>query len=216
MNVVTRPQLLDLFCGGGGAGKGYHRAGFDVTGIDIAPQPHYPFRFIQADALTFPLSGFDAIHASASCQRWARVTAWRGSRESHPDVLTPMLARLAATTVPWIVENVPESGIRADYLLCGTQFGLSVRRHRVFQCGNWSGYGLLPPHQCYRNPRLLAFEHKNERAFADAMGCTWMTNKEARQAIPPAYAECIGLDLIDYLTGAGTCPLNAGSEGNAA
>jgi DNA (cytosine-5)-methyltransferase 1 len=213
---MTRPRLLDLFCGGGGAGEGYRRAGFDVTGVDIAEQPHYPFRFIRADALTFPLDEFDAIHASASCQRWARVTAWRGNPQNHPDVLTPMLARLAATTVPWIVENVPESGIRPDYLLCGTQFGLPIRRHRAFQCDNWSGYELLPPHDCYRNPRLLAFEHKNERAFADAMGCTWMNNKEARQAIPPAYTEFIGRDLINYISAGGTRPLADSTEGNAA
>jgi hypothetical protein len=213
---VTRPRLLDLFCGAGGAGEGYHRAGFDVTGVDIAPQSHYPFHFIQADALTFPLDEFDAVHASASCQRWAKVTAWRGSRESHPDVLTPIIARLSAATIPWIVENVPESGIRPDYLLCGTQFGLPIRRHRVFQCGNWSGFELLPPHQCYRNPRLLAFEYKNERAFAHAMGCTWMTNKEARQAIPPAYTERIGRELVNHIVAAGTRPLIGGTEGNAA
>jgi hypothetical protein len=95
-----------------------------------------------------------------------------------------------------VVENVPEAPVRPDYLLCGTQFGLRVRRHRAFQRGNWTAYDLLPPCQCYRNPRLLPFEHKDERAFADAMGCTWMSKTEARQAVPPAFTEYIGRQLV--------------------
>lgn len=177
---------------------GYHRAGFDVTGVDIEPQPHYPFEFVQADAMTYPLDGFGAIHASPTCQRYSRATAWRGDRGDHPDLLTPILARLAGITVPWVVENVPEAcpPLRPDYMLCGTQFGLPVRRHRAFQRGNWYAYELRPTCQCYRNPRLLPFMHKGERAFADAMGCTWMSKEEGRQAIPPAYTEYIGLQLV--------------------
>ncbi len=204
-----RPKLLDLYSCAGGCGYGYDRAGFDVTGVDIEPQPHYPFAFIQADALDVLddaafLAGFDAIHASPPCQFKARVTAWRGSREDHPDLLTPTLARLARLTVPWIVENVPEAcpPLRPDYLLCGTQFALNVRRHRVFMRGNWSAYELMPPCQCYRNPSLLPFEHKDERAFADAMGCTWMNKTEARQAIPPAYTEFIGAQLLGHIAAA--------------
>lgn len=183
---------------------GYHRAGFDVTGLDIEPQPNYPFRFIQGDALKALadhqfLAQFDAIHASPTCQTFARVTAWRGSRDDHPDLLTPTLALLAGVATPWVVENVPEAGLRADYRLCGTQFGLNVRRHRHFQCGNWSAYDLMPSCQCYRNPSLLPFEHKGERAYADAMGCTWMNKDEGRQAIPPAYTEHIGRALLEHL-----------------
>jgi len=201
---VTRPRLLDLFCCQGGAGKGYHDAGFEVVGVDITPQPRYPFEFHQADALTFLQDHgdeYDAIHASPTCQRKARVTAWRGNREDHPNTLTPMLSALRGMSTPWVVENVPEAGdeLRPDFLLCGTQFGLQVRRHRIFERGNWDGYELLPPCSCYRNPDLFAFEHKDERAFADAMGCTWMSSLGGRQAIPPAYTEWIGRQLLDHL-----------------
>jgi DNA (cytosine-5)-methyltransferase 1 len=189
--MTTRPVLLDLFCGAGGTAVGYHRAGFDVVGVDIAPQPRYPFTFHQADALTFPLDGYDAIHASPTCQTFARVTAWRGSRDDHPDLLAPTMARLAEVTVPWVVENVPEAPLRRDFLLCGSQFGLNVRRHRVFQTSPRL-FSLIPP--C-RHRGLLAFEHKGERAYADALGCEWMTNREARQAIPPAFTQHIGEHL---------------------
>ena len=176
--------------------------------------PNYPFEFHQATRSRClrpsPRTGTpwpgaprpDAIHASPTCQTFARVTAWRGSRENHPDLLTPTLALLARIDVPWIVENVPEAcpPLRPDYLLCGTQFGLKVRRHRAFMRGNWDAYELMPGCQCYLNPVLLAFEHKGERAFADAMGCTWMSAKEARQAVPPAMTEHIGRQLRDYLT----------------
>ena len=205
-HVVSKRRLLDLYSGAGGCGYGYASAGFEVTGVDISPQPHYPFTFMQADALevladTAFLAGFDAIHASPTCQHHARVTAWRGSRDDHPDLLTPTLALLAGTDIPWVVENVPEAcpPLRADYMLCGTQFGLNVRRHRAFMRGNWSAFELMPPCQCYRNPRLLPFEHKGERAYADAMGCTWMNKEEGRQAIPPAYTEYIGGQLLTAL-----------------
>ena len=203
--MQPRPKLLDAYSCAGGAGFGYHLAGFDVTGLDNRPQPHYPFRFIQADALEVLadrdfLAQFAAIHASPPCQHKARVTAWRGNRDAHPDLLTPTLALLAETDIPWVVENVPEAGLRADYRLCGTQFGLPIRRHRDFQRGNWSAYELMPGCQCYRNPSLLPFMHKGERAFADAMGCTWMSKEEARQAIPPAMTEHIGRALLEHLT----------------
>lgn len=210
---MSRPRLLDLFCGEGGASRGYWRAGFDVTGVDIAPQPRYPYQFHQADALDYLAEHwheYDAIAASPTCQTRSRATAWRGKRENHPDLLTPTLDALSQLLVPWVVENVPEAAwdgtMRADYLLCGTQFGLNVRRHRVFQRGNWIAFELLPPCRCYRNPNLIPFEHKDERAFADAMGCTWMTNLGGRQAIPPAYTEHIGRQLLAAIRPAAVTP----------
>jgi hypothetical protein len=192
-----KPRLLDLFCCAGGAGMGYDRAGFDVVGVDVAPQPHYPFEFHQADAMTFPLDGFDAIHASPPCQHYANVTLWRGSADNHPDLLPPMLERLAASGLPWIVENVPGAPLRPDYILCGSMFGLPIRRHRWFQT-SWGGYEFHPP--CHHRPTDLAFMHKGERAYADAMGCTWMSAVEAREAIPPAYTEYLGNRLLAHLS----------------
>jgi DNA (cytosine-5)-methyltransferase 1 len=205
---MTRPLLLDLFCGAGGAAAGYHRAGFDVIGVDNRPQPHYPFTFIQADALDVlcmiaagkPLQGRypDAIHASPVCLGFARVTDWRGDRGKYPDTLTPALELLPRTGIPWVVENVQEAPLRPDYLLCGSQFGLAVRRHRVFQT-SWGSAQLTAP--CWHHGGLLVFEHKQERAYAEALGCGWMTNREARQAIPPAYTEYLGGDLMREVAG---------------
>jgi DNA (cytosine-5)-methyltransferase 1 len=205
----VRPRLLDLFCGAGGAARGYQLAGFHVIGVDIAPQPNYAGdEFIRANALdvladTRFVSGFQAVHASPTCQTRSRATAWRGRRENHPDLLTPTLRLLSRLPAPWVVENVPEAAwdgtMRADWLLCGTQFGLPIRRHRVFQAGGWASFQLLPPCTCYRNPQLLRFVHKSERAYADAMGCTWMSKFEARQAIPPAYTRFIGEQLLAHL-----------------
>ncbi|WP_170837846.1 DNA cytosine methyltransferase [Streptomyces sp. TP-A0874] len=203
---ARRPRLLDLCCGAGGLSMGYHLAGFDVTGVDLHPQPNYPFAFHQADALTYltdlittsRIREFDLVHASWPCQHFARVTAWRGSRGAHPDLLTPGRELLKATGLPWVIENVPEAPLRPDHILCGSQFGLRVRRHRLFET-SWGGGGeLLPPcwHPKGRN-KLLAFEHKDERAYADAMGCTWMTNLEARQAVPPAYSQWIAEQFLN-------------------
>ena len=207
-----RPRLLDLFCGAGGAAMGYSRAGFEVVGVDLHPQKNYPFEFHQADAievldrLLAPAyddpddwlagAGFDAIHGSPVCLTFARVTAWRGRRENHPDTLRPTLARLPGTGLPWVVENVLEAPLRRDYVLCGSQFGLNVRRHRVFQT-SWGGVQFTAP--CNHHRGLRPFEHKDERAYADAMGCDWMTKEEARQAIPPEYTELIGQALLEHL-----------------
>jgi DNA (cytosine-5)-methyltransferase 1 len=199
----VRPRLLDLFCGAGGAATGYHRAGFDVVGVDIRPQPRYPFEVHQGDALEFLAEHgheFDAIHASPTCQTRAAVTAWRGSRQNHPDTLTPTLEALRRLCAPWVVENVPEAALdgtlRPDLFLCGTMFGLRIQRHRVFEL-SWHPLQLTQP--CGSHRLVQPFLHKDERAFADAMGCTWMSVKEARQAIPPAYTEYIGAQLIAHL-----------------
>jgi DNA (cytosine-5)-methyltransferase 1 len=196
-------KLLDLFCCQGGCSVGYQRAGFDVVGVDIIPQPRYPFEFHQTDALVYleqHWMEFDAIHASPTCQTRARVTAWRGSRDNHPDTLTPTLEVLRGLPVPYVVENVTEAvkdgTMRADFMLCGSMFGLPVRRHRAFET-NWDAEFLLP--QCAHKKTDLPFMHKNERAFADAMGCGWMSSMGGRQAIPPAYTEFIGGLLLEHL-----------------
>lgn len=192
-----KPRLLDLGCGPGGCTAGYQDAGFYVVGVDLHPQPYYcGDEFHQADMLTYPLDGFDAIHASPPCQHFARVTAWRGSRGSHPDLLTPMIKRLATQWTPWVIENVPEAIEQPSLMLCGSMFGLRVRRHRHF-LSPWLGN--TPPGVC-RHEGLLPFMHKGERAYADAMECEWMSNKASRQAIPPAYTEFIGTQLLQHIT----------------
>lgn len=191
---------LDLYCKAGGCSVGYARAGFEMTGVDIEPQPRYPYSFVQADALEFVQAhgqDYDFIHASPPCQHYANVTSWRGSRDDHPDLLPITRELLVRVGVPWVVENVPGAPMRPDYVLCGSHFGLRIRRHRWFET-SWGGFDLS--HQCDHRG-LLPFMHKGERVYADAMGCHWMTNREGREAIPPAYTEYVGLQLLLHLKG---------------
>ena len=199
-----KPRLLDLFCGAGGAAVGYHRAGFDVAGVDHRPQPHYPFEFVQEDALEFlryfnlrDLDEFDVIHASPPCQHYSGATAWRGDRNSHPDLIQPTRNLLVATGLPYVIENVPDARrhLHDPFMLCGSQFGLAVRRHRYFEAPWWP-FQMMSP--C-RHDGQLPFEHKGERAYANAMRCDWMTSVEAREAIPPAYTELVGTQLLAHL-----------------
>jgi DNA (cytosine-5)-methyltransferase 1 len=148
---VSRPRLLDLFCGAGGAAMGYHLAGFDVVGVDIKPQPHYPFEFIQGDALEFVKwihvscsptcrDGFDAIHASPPCQEFSTMRNRRrveGHQSEYGDLLSPTLRLLRGLTVPWVVENVVGARrlMANPLLLEGAMFGLGVHRPRLF-CSN--------------------------------------------------------------------------------
>lgn len=200
-----KPRLLDLFCGAGGAATGYARAGFDVVGVDIKPQPRYPFEMYHDDALAILRHGiehgtigmFDAIHASPPCQAYSRATAWRGNRSSHPDLIAPTRELLLETGLPYVIETVREGRrlLRNPLMLCGSAVGVPVQRHRYFEA-NWP-LSLLT-HPC-RHEGLLPFEHKGERAYADAMGCEWMTVLEGREAIPPAYTELIGHQLMQHL-----------------
>lgn len=194
-----RPRLLDLFCGAGGAGMGYHRAGFEVVGVDINHQPNYPFSFLHRDALTVSVSGFDVVHASPPCPHYANVTRWTGSQDAHPALIEPVRAMLQEAGVPYVIENVRTTALRSPFVLCGSQFGLPIRRHRYFE-SNVDLPWFLPP--CQHRSTDLAFEHKGERAYADAMGCDWMSKFEARQAIPPAYSEWIGTQLLAALEAA--------------
>ncbi len=209
-DAASRPRLLDLFCGAGGAAVGYHRAGFDVVGVDIKPQPNYPFMFIREDALKVldtsyqfwllgGLSDFDAIHASPPCQHYANVTIWRGDQEDHPDLIAPTRELLEATGLPWVMENVRTKELRADYMLCGTALGLPFRRHRHFET-NWSGHKMA--HPCQHRESDWSFDHggkQRESVYRDAIGCDWMTVLESREAIPPTYTELIGHQLLAHI-----------------
>lgn len=208
---MTRPRLLDLFCGAGGCSVGYHRAGFDVIGVDIEPQPHYPFTFYQLDAMMFPLNGFDAIHASPPCQAF---TAYRrrgaGVGDSYPDLIAPVRERLEASGIPWVIENVARSPVRPLVHLCGSSFGLDVRRHRWFE----TSVPMMSP-SCAHGLQKPRFAHATNRTNLRrtveigvwriplsvqqaAMGINWMTLDELTEAIPPAYTEYIGRELLEH------------------
>lgn len=203
---MRKPRLLDLFCGAGGAAAGYYRTGFEVVGVDIKPQPHYPFEFVQADALTYPLEGFDVIHASPPCQGYSRMRhlTWLRGKE-YPLLIGAMWDRLSASGVPWAIENVEDAPMPYSLTLCGLSFGLPLYRHRRF---GTSHLIFAPPHlrhvQVIQPGRMLGDRGRVsswERAtrLPAAMGCPWMTQKEVGQAIPPAYTEWIGAQLMAAL-----------------
>jgi DNA (cytosine-5)-methyltransferase 1 len=208
-----RPRLLDLFCGAGGAAMGYARAGFDVVGVDIEPQPHYPFEFHRGDALTFPLDGFDAVHASPPCQAYVR-SGMVAKDGRHPDLVAATRERLDASGLPWVIENVPGAPIRIDLLLCGSMFGLSLRRHRLFE-SNVTVAPWTPPCN-HSDPITGVYGHPHGKGgawrngkrpmlpsdlatWSAAMGIEWMPAKSLAQAVPPAYTELIGVQLIRHL-----------------
>lgn len=207
--MTTRPRLLDLFCGQGGCARGYVEAGFDVTGVDLIEQPRYPLSgasaFVRADALEYLAAhgaGYDAIHASPPCQHYSRATAWRGDRGRHPDLIPSVRAALEATGRPWVIESVENAArrLRVPLLLCGSMFGLRVRRHRLFE----ASVPLLRAVDCAHRPDDYSFDHggkQTEATYRDAMGCGWMTAHGARQAIPPAYTRLVGGQLRRVLDG---------------
>ena len=217
-------RCLDLFCCAGGAGEGYRRAGFDVTGVDIRPQPHNPHRFIQADALAFLREHsheFDLIHASPPCQAHCDLKhMWNAKR--HTDLIGPTRDLLRQTGKPWIIENVEGAPLETPVILCGTMFGLGtgdaeLRRHRLFELGGGLPPLLVPPCQHKRKPRVIGVYggHGRDRrrkvntqdfstdARREAMGIDWMTGAELSQAIPPAYTEFLGRHALAYTANAG-------------
>lgn len=209
-SAAVRPRLLDLFCGAGGAAMGYSRAGFDVVGVDVRPQPNYPFAFVQADALECDLAGFDAIHASPPCQAYIRSGSVAKDGR-HPRLIEPVRALLAASGLPYIIENVPGAPLRPDVLLCGSMFGLEVRRHRVFE-SNVLTPPLTPPCD-HSRPIAGVYGHPHGRAgawrnmlpgdlptWSRAMGIGWMSAAELADAIPPAYTEFVGSLLLERVT----------------
>jgi DNA (cytosine-5)-methyltransferase 1 len=211
--MINRPWLLDLFCGAGGAAEGYHRAGFNVLGVDINPQPHFPFEFVQADAMTYLLEGFDAIHASPVCYRWSKMRDCRpGSKDDQPDLITPLRDLLFASGVPYVIENVPGAPLRNPARICGTGLGLHVQRHRDFECSFpvWSvpcAHGQNPWNPAYghatgrkrRRVPVIGEWRIPEPLQREAMGIDWMTLPELQEAIPPSYTEYIGTQLLRFL-----------------
>lgn len=201
-----RPRLLDLFCGAGGASMGYYQAGFDVVGVDILPQKNYPFTFVQADALGFSLTGFDAIHASPPCQGYSRMRhlPWLKGK-TYPLLIPELWQRLSVCGVPWVIENVEDAPMPSSVVLCGYTLGLPLYRHRRFG----STFAFRSPHHLRHTKiirpgrmlgnrgRILTWERATH--LPNAMGCWWMTLHEVSQAIPPVYTQWIGRQLITYL-----------------
>lgn len=220
LSGVTRPRLLDLFCGLGGAAMGYRRAGFDVVGVDIVPQPDYPFEFHRADALTFAAAhghDFDAIHASPPCQ--ASSNATKGNRrragwsDTHVDLIPETREVLDSIGRPYVIENVQGSALRRDLTLCGLAFGLRVFRHRYKELGFWTMP--QPAHVSHRGHRVSGWRHgvryegdmlavygsgggkASAEECREGLGIDWSWDRaQLVEAIPPLFTEFIGIQLI--------------------
>lgn len=207
-----RPKLLDLFCCQGGASAGYIAAGFDVVGVDINPQPRYPFRFIQADALEYLADNaqhFDAIHASPPCQAYSLCQRIQGNE--HPDLIGPVRELIEQAYKPYIIENVVEARdeLIDPVLLCGEMFGLRTYRHRLFE----TDFDLVAPeHPAHPRPTTKMGRPVRDGEnmhivgnFAgvdlgrEIMEMPWANRDGLREAIPPAYTEFIGAQLLEQL-----------------
>jgi DNA (cytosine-5)-methyltransferase 1 len=226
---MGRPRLLDLFCCAGGAAMGYHQAGFEVVGVDIKPQPRYPFEFIQADISVDPpenfaawvrARGFEAIHASPPCQAHTSMKTMPDARR-HVDLIPKTRAMLRASGLPYVIENV--EGARASLIkpfrLCGSMFGLGAKgaqlqRHRLFET-NFSASIPMLDTACHHAGRTIGIygegcrdsRRKYDKSIPEftvvdgreAMECPWMTIAELCEAIPPAYTRFIGEQLMAHL-----------------
>jgi DNA (cytosine-5)-methyltransferase 1 len=211
-------RVLDLFCCAGGAAMGLHQAWPDaeIFGVDIIPQPRYPFNFMQGDALDASLEGYDFIWASPPCQAYSIAgIKYRQQGKEYPDLISATRAKLEASGLPWVMENVPGSPLVNAVVLCGSIFGLSVVRHRIFEAN--FHLGLVPP--CQHGPETITVcGHGTPKWVADgrrkrglignptiadkrkAMGIDWTNRGELSQAVPPAYSRWIALQYFNPST----------------
>ena len=219
-------RILDLFSCAGGAAMGYHKAGFEVVGVDIEDRPRYPFEFVQADALEvldtliggdtvggYSATDFDAVHGSPPCQGYTALAAVHGNE--WPLLIEPVRDKFDTLGLPYIIENVQGAPIRRDVVLCGEMFGLQVIRHRYFELGYWTMLQL--PHVPHRG-RVGGWRHGEKfdgpyfavygegggkgsvQEWQAAMGIDWTDDRiELAEAIPPAYTEHIGRELMTHL-----------------
>jgi DNA (cytosine-5)-methyltransferase 1 len=205
------PRLLDLYCGAGGCSVGFHRAGFDVVGVDIAPQKNFPFEFHQADASEYLAAHgheFDVIHASPPCQGYSRMRhlPWLAGRV-YPLLIPVTRLALQASGKVWVIENVADAPL-AGAELCGAALGLPIIRHRRFESNILLLFPSCPGHLVlFRGSATMGQRGKGAGIMGimggqdprAALGIDWMTNAEMRQAIPPAYTEYIGGQLLAAL-----------------
>ena len=192
-------KALDLFCCGGGAGMGLHKAGYDVTGVDISPQPKYPFKFIQSCALEVDLDGYDFLWASPPCQGHTKAKKLQGN--THECFIDRIRERFKKSGKPWCIENVVGAPLINPVMLCGTMFGLKTYRHRLFEC---SFPVTAPAHGEHKVKQVKMGRPVKDGDFIQvvghfsnvpyarkAMGIDWLGQNELREAIPPAYSEYI-------------------------
>ena len=217
-------KLLDLFCGAGGAAKGYRLAGFrEIIGVDNVPQPNYPFEFILAD-WEEPLSVLPGlwerdgymyvVHASPPCQRYSQMTKKWGRSENHPDLVAAVRERIAEVgPAAYVIENVSRAPLIDPVMLCGSMFdlragGYGLRRHRLFE----SNFPLASPGSCrHEGQALPVYGHAGGRskrdglrfpgtdAWREGMGISWMTGRELAEAIPPAFTRWVGRQILEAL-----------------
>lgn len=212
---MSRQRALDLFCKAGGASMGLHRAGFDVIGVDIRPQPRYPFKFVQGDALNppFDLSQFDFIWASPPCQGYSELTP-RKDRDKHPRLIGSTRRMLMAAGRPYCIENVAGAAHKLirPIMLCGSMFGLRTQRHRYFEIHPeifpllpTCDHSLLPllvttaSRGSINRRRRLRMQPKTVKNAPLAYGIDWMNGAELAEAIPPAYSEFIGRAVLQHI-----------------
>jgi DNA (cytosine-5)-methyltransferase 1 len=220
-----KPRLLDLFCCAGGAATGYADAGFEVVGVDIEPQPRYPFAFIQADVLSLDrrfLRFFDAIHASPPCQGYTAMRHAPGAKGA-PLLIDAVRIQLTAAGRPWVIENVEEAAwaMRAPILLCGSMFelgtqGHQLQRHRLFETsfaikapecqhsaqpvvGVYGGHARCRSAKHGGRTTRDVWQGGHKAAASEALGINWATLNELSEAIPPAYTRFLGRRLREHI-----------------
>jgi DNA (cytosine-5)-methyltransferase 1 len=217
-----KPQLLDLFCGAGGAAKGYADAGFEVCGVDIVHQPRYPFTFVRADAIDYlrqfidnqqrgleAMHGWSAIHASPPCQRHSKMSGCRpGLAATYDDLIGPTRELLRQTGKPYVIENVPGAPLEDPVTLCGFMFGRELYRHRLFET-NW--HLVAPEHPAHTKPASRAGHWREGTVISisghiapmklarEVMGIDWTNREELAESIPPYYTEWIGRQLMERI-----------------
>jgi DNA (cytosine-5)-methyltransferase 1 len=215
--ALMKPRILDLGCKAGGASMGLKQAGFEVSGLDIQPQPHYPFTFILGDMLTYPLDGYDCYWASPPCELWSACVNPTGGKEwrlKHADLITPMRERLIQTGKPFVIENVPGSPLQNYIKIDGTMVGIRTIKERWFECHGfevgflptkWNANGLVKRgifagimRHGKNSEELTRREH-----LAAAYEINWfMDRDELRKAIPPAMARLVSSPMLKEIIGA--------------